>query len=100
VAQQRLNLVVNLGRGNLARNAERKGDSEAALRYHISVGILFDDPTLVPQSLHQAAVLLDKSGRAREAAALREELRTRYPASPLANPVPSTAAAGERKAGS
>ena len=84
----------------LARNAERKGDSEAALRYHISVGILFDDPTLVPQSLHQAAVLLDKSGRAREAAALREELRTRYPASPLANPVPSTAAAGERKAGS
>jgi tetratricopeptide (TPR) repeat protein len=31
----------------LARNAELKGDVEAALRYYMSVGILFDDATLV-----------------------------------------------------
>ena len=84
----------------LARNAEQKGDETAALRYYMSVGILFDDAALVPEALHKAAALLDKVGRAKEAAALREELRARYPASPLAKPGPAQAAAGERKAGS
>jgi len=84
----------------LARNAEQKGDETAALRYYMSVGILFDDAVLVPEALHKAAALLDKVGRAKEAAALRDELRTRYPASPLANPGPAQATAGERKAGS
>lgn len=67
----------------LARNAEAQGDVEAALRYYMSVGILFDDPVLVPEALHKSALLLDKAGRAEEARAMREELKTRYPASPL-----------------
>ena len=49
----------------------------------MSVGILFNDATLVPEALHKAAVLLDKLGRGQEAQAMREELRVRYPDSPL-----------------
>ncbi|MDD4173003.1 MAG: tetratricopeptide repeat protein [Kiritimatiellia bacterium] len=67
----------------LARNAEEKGDAEAALRYYMSVGILFNDATLVPEALHKAATLLDKLGRGQEAQAMREELKARYPDSPL-----------------
>ncbi len=70
----------------LARNAEAQGDVEAALRYYMSVGILFDDPVLVPEALHKSALLLDKAGRAEEARAMREELKTRYPSSPLSAP--------------
>ncbi len=67
----------------LARNAEAKGDEDAALRYYMSVGILFNDATLVPEALHKAATLLDKLGRGQEAQAMREELKARYPDSPL-----------------
>ena len=81
----------------LARNAELKGDAEGALRYYMSVGILFDDATLVPEALHKAAALLDKLGRSQEAQAMRDELRTRYPHSPLATPGQGQAAP-ERKA--
>ena len=68
----------------LARNAELKGDLEAAIRYYVSVGILFDHGEIVPQALSKAAELLDKQGRADEAAKMREELKQRYPTSPLA----------------
>ncbi len=80
----------------LARNAELKGDAEGALRYYMSVGILFDDPVLVPEALNKAAALLDKLGRAEEAKAMREELRARYPASPLAAPKQAMAVTLER----
>ncbi len=70
----------------LARNAEAQGDDAAALRYYMGVGILFDDPVLVPQALQKSAALLDKAGRAEEAKAMREELKTRYPSSPLSSP--------------
>jgi len=78
----------------LARNAESKGDSEGALRYYMSVGILFDDATLVPEALNKSALLLDKLGRADEARAMRDELRARYPASPLAKPEQTGGTAG------
>ena len=81
----------------LARNAELKGDVEAALRYYMSVGILFDDATLVPEALHKASVLLDKLGRAAEAQAMRDELKTRYPDSPQAKPGQAGAGDRERK---
>ena len=84
----------------LARNAELKGDAEGALRYYMSVGILFDDSALVPEALSKAAALLDKLGRKEEAQAMRVELRTRYPASPLATPGQTRAVTLERKAGS
>ena len=63
----------------LARNAAKKGSDEDALRYYISVGILFDDPVLVPEALTQSAELLEKLGRPAEAKAMRDELKTRYP---------------------
>ena len=82
----------------LARNADLKGDTEAALRYYMSVGILFEDAALVPEALSRAAALLDKLGRGAEAQAVRDELRNRYPNSPHANPAQPGAAVTERKA--
>ena len=81
----------------LARNAELKGDNEGALRYYMSVGILFDDASLVPEALHKAALLLDKLGRVDEARAMRDELRARYPDSPLAKQGQAVTGASERK---
>ena len=81
----------------LARNAEQKGDAEAALRYYMSVGILFNDATLVPEALHKAATLLDKLGRAAEAQTMREELKARYPDSPQAKQGQAQAEARGRK---
>ncbi len=81
----------------LARNAELKGDAEAALRYYMSVGILFNDATLVPEALQKAAGLLDKLGRAAEAKAMRDELKARYPDSPQAKPGQTQAGVCERK---
>ena len=68
----------------LAKNAELKGDIESALRYYISVGILFNHKEIVPEALSKAAQLLEKQGRGEEAKKMREELKQRYPASPLA----------------
>jgi TolA-binding protein len=63
----------------LARNAELKGDAEGALRYYMSVSILFNDPALVPESMVKAIALLDKLERTAEANAMRDELKARYP---------------------
>jgi len=63
----------------LANNAEKKGDDESALRLFMSVGLLFDDQELVPQSLERAIHLQESLGRPDEARALKEELKTRYP---------------------
>jgi len=76
----------------LARNAEMKGDAEDALRYYISVSILFDDPVLVPDAMVKAAALLDKLGRGGEAGTMREELKARYPNAP--QPAPADGAEG------
>jgi len=84
----------------LARNAELKGDAEGALRYYMSVGILFDDAALVPEALHKAALLLDKLGRVDEARAMRDELKARYPESPLTKPGQSGTDKSERKVNS
>ena len=81
----------------MARNAELKGDAEAALRYYMSVGILFDDAVLVPEALHKASVLLDKLGRGAEAQAMRDELKARYPNSPQVKGGQAQAGARERK---
>lgn len=84
----------------LARNAELKGDKDAALRYYMSVGILFDDATLVPDALSKAASLLDELGRASEAETMRKELKTRYPDSPQAKQGQAQTGAAERKGNS
>jgi len=78
----------------LARNAELKGDAEGALRFYMSVAILFDDPVLVPESMYKAAALLEKLGRSNEARAMREEAKGRYP-----NAQPATAPAAGAEGG-
>ena len=59
--------------------AVRGEKMESALRLFMSVGLLFDDKELVPQSLQRAIHLQESLGRPDEAGALKEELQTRYP---------------------
>lgn len=63
----------------LARNEEERGDSAAALGYHLLVGTLFDDADIVPRALARAAAILKEQGKAKEAAELLDELKKRYP---------------------
>lgn len=66
------------GMGQVAAARE---DWAEAIRYFLSVGILFDDPTLTPESLYRAVDALEKAGRTEESARTREELKQRYPES-------------------
>ena len=63
----------------LAKNAERNHRADDAIRYYMSVAILFDDPEIVPQALERAAALLQAAGRNEEADAARAERAKRYP---------------------
>lgn len=63
----------------LAANEEARGDSAAALGYHMLVGTLFDDPEIVPRALEQAAAILRRQGRGKEADDLDAERAKRYP---------------------
>lgn len=64
----------------LAKSAERQSRADDAVRYYMSVAILFDDPVLVPKALDRAAALLREAGRDDEAGAALEERSRRYPA--------------------
>jgi len=68
----------------LGHAALRLGDRESAVRYLMTVGILYDDPKLVPPVLLEAARLLDELGRAEEAADVRATLRRDFPDSEAA----------------
>jgi tetratricopeptide (TPR) repeat protein len=63
----------------LARHAERNNDREGALRYYMSVSILFNDAVLVPTCMKKAIAILDALGRKDEAKAMRDELKSRFP---------------------
>jgi tetratricopeptide (TPR) repeat protein len=63
----------------LAENEETRGDADAALKYHLVVGTLFDDPELVPKSMLAASQIMRAQGKLDEAKKLLEELKTRYP---------------------
>ncbi len=63
----------------LARNAERNKDPQGALRYYMSVSILFNDSVIVPECMKKAISILDTLGRRDEAQAMRDELKVRYP---------------------
>ncbi len=65
----------------LARAAEARQDPAAAVRYYLSVAILYDDPVQVPAALDRAATLLGGLGRAEESRTAARELVTRYPES-------------------
>ncbi len=63
----------------LAANEEERGDNAAALRYHMLVGSLFDDPEFVPHALKRAVSILRNQGQTKEADSLAAELKKRYP---------------------
>ncbi len=63
----------------LAANEEARGDTAAALGYHMLVGTLFDDPVVVPRALEHAAAILRRQGRVKEADELDAERAKRYP---------------------
>lgn len=65
----------------LGRVAAGREDWDAAVRYFMGVGILYDDPELVPESLYRAAKAFGTLGRDRERERTLEELRERYPES-------------------
>lgn len=52
--------------------------SEAG-RYYLSVGVLFDDPVLTPESLYRAAGVLQAGGQEAERDRILDELRERFP---------------------
>jgi len=63
----------------LARCADARGDLQAALRYYMGVGLLFDDERIVPESLYRAAEDCRRLDRPEQARKLLDELRRRYP---------------------
>lgn len=65
----------------LGRCAEARGQNEEALRYFLSVALLYNDPVLVPMALDKAAALHIALGRLGESEAIGRELIERYPAS-------------------
>ncbi len=65
----------------LGRALKAQGDLDGAARHFLSVGILFDDPALVPECLHEAAAALKRLGRAQESEGVLKELQERYPES-------------------
>ena len=66
----------------LARAARAREDFESAARYYMSVAILYEDNTLVPESLHQAWSIFRSLGDVEAAGNALAELQERYPDSP------------------
>ena len=67
-----------LGLGKVALAEER---ADEAARLFLSVGILYDDPVLVPESLYLAATSFDKQDRKQDVQQVVAELLERYPES-------------------
>lgn len=63
----------------LAQAAAKSDDWGRAARLYMSVGILFDDPELSPESLYRAAHAFGQSRREEEQIRAIEELKERYP---------------------
>jgi len=62
----------------LAASAEKRNDADSALRYHLLLATLFDDPELSPASLSSAAAILRSKERVKEAEELEAERKRRY----------------------
>ena len=65
----------------LARTAKARGDLTTAVRYFMSVAILYDDAELVPECLYEAAMAFEKEGKTEERTGVIDELAERYPES-------------------
>ena len=65
----------------LGRCAEARDQKDMALRYYLSIALLYDDPVLVPAALDKAASLHTALGHPAESEAIGRELLERYPES-------------------
>jgi TolA-binding protein len=65
----------------LGKTAKASSDFEAASRYFMIVGVLFDDPEVVPECLFEAAEAYKKLNRQDDAAKTIKDLKARYPQS-------------------
>lgn len=63
----------------LGRCAEARGQNEEAIRYYLSVALLYDDPQLVPTVLDKVAALHVTLGRLVDSEKIGRELIERYP---------------------
>ena len=63
----------------IARALKAQGDHDGAARHFLSVAVLFDDATLVPECLYEAASAFAATGRKDDADKARKELLERYP---------------------
>jgi TolA-binding protein len=68
----------------LGRTAQAENRLEDAARFFMSVAILYDDPELTPECLHQAALLFEKLEQPERARQAARELAERFPESPQA----------------
>lgn len=68
----------------LAKAAQTSGDQEGAVKYYMSVAILYDEPGLVAECLYEAAHIFRELGRDDDAIKAERELKERYPQSPYA----------------
>jgi len=66
----------------LARSAKAANDFAAAARYFMSVAVLYDDETIVPECLYEAASAFLLAGNRNESDKAVQELKARYPQSP------------------
>lgn len=64
---------------DLARLAELEGNNEEAIRLFLAMSLLYEDKELVTKAMLSASGLLKSAGRHDEAAAVEEDLKTRYP---------------------
>jgi cellulose synthase operon protein C len=65
----------------LGRAAKAAGSTDEAVRYFMSVAVLYDDAKLVPECMYEAVQGLKTLGKAAEAAKVQAELLQRYPTS-------------------
>lgn len=69
---------------SLGELAEKQQQPDAAIRYYMSVALLYHDATIVPHTLDRSAALLAAAGRHDESRTTADELIALYPESPQA----------------
>ena len=72
------------GYAGMGESSEMLGNADEALRYYMSVGLLFNGDVLVPKCLSQAIKILEDKGEKEKADNLKKELKQNYPDSPEA----------------
>ena len=72
------------GYAGMGESSEMLGKEDEALRYYMSVGLLFNGDDLVPRCLSKAIKILDDKGEKEKADNLKKELKHNYPDSPEA----------------